>query len=278
LLAARWLFALGRHHQALIEIREAEALRPGSARATICSLLRAQADSAIALRAAPNGKEGAEFLDRAAICLPLQSPAAIEIDTAARERDPELPGPRTRQAKRLLAAGRALDAVDLLRRASDLDENGRRVLAEAYLRGGDPQSAAQAISPLLNARSVPSSVLRTAASIYMKTGDEASLERTVSRLRGQAGGKVKPLAEVEMFLGKLYESHRRYPLALKAYENANRAQESREALVATARVADAMGNRERALLTYRRLCRADGGTGPACASADALAKPADSWP
>lgn len=278
LLAARWLFALGRQDQALIEIREAEALRPGSARTTICSLLRGREDPAIALRAAPSGKEGASFLDRAALCLPLQSPAAIEIDEAARELDSELPGPRTRQARRLLADGRPLDAVDLLRRARSLDQDGQRVLAEAYLRGNDAPAAALAISPLLSARSVPSSVLRTAVSIYMTTGDEASLERAVSRLRGQTGGKSKPLAEVEMFLGKLYESHRRYPLALKAYENANRAHESREALIATARVADAMGNRERALLTYRRLCRADGGEGAACASADALAKPLNSWP
>lgn len=278
LLAARWLFDLGRQDQALIEIREAEALRPGSARATICSLLKRRANPAIALRAAPDGTDGAKFLDRAALCLPLQLPAAIEIDEAARARDPELPGPRTRQARRLLAEGRPLDAVDLLHRARNLDENGQRVLAEAYLRGNDPLSAAQAISPLMSATSAPSSVLRTAASIYATTGDEASLERAVSRLRGQTGGKSKPLADVEMFLGKLYESHRRYPLALKAYENSNRALESRQALIATARVADAMGNRERALLTYRRLCRADGGTGPACASADALAKPTNSWP
>jgi tetratricopeptide (TPR) repeat protein len=208
----------------------------------------------------------------------LQSPAAIEIDEAARELDSELPGPRTRQARRLLADGRPLDAVDLLSSARTLDDGGQLVLAEAYLRADDAHAAALAIAPLVNVRSVRSDVLRTATSIYMTTGDEASLERAVSRLRGQTSGKAKPLADVEMFLGKLYESHRRYPLALRAYENANRALESREALIATARVADAMGNRERALLTYKRLCRADGGEGAACASADALAKPVNSWP
>jgi len=278
LLAARWLFSLGESDQALIEIREAEALRPGSARTTICSLLRQKEDHEIALRAAPPGAGGAKFLDRAALCLPLLSPAAVRIDEAARARDPSLPGPRSRQARRLLAEQRPLDAIDLLRRAPDLDADGQRVLAEAYMQGNDPEAASQTIAPLLNARDLPSSVLRTAASIYMTTGEEGDLQRVVSRLRGQTAGKAKPLAEVELFLGRLYESHQRYAPALRAYEDSNRAHESRQALLAIARVAEAMGNRERALLTYRRLCRSDGNKGAACASAEQLAKPAKSWP
>ncbi len=273
LLAARWLFSLGELDQALIEIREAEALRPGSARTTVCSLLRANEDPAIALRAAPQGLDGAKFLDRAALCLPLQSPAAARIDSAARTHDPNLPGPRSRQAKRLLAEQQPLEAVDLLRRSSDLDSNGQRILAEAYMQGNDPQAAARTIAPLLSASDVPSSVLRTAAAIYVKIGDEESLQRVLSRLRGQTAGKAKSLADLELFVGKLYESQRRYAPALKAYENSHRAEESRQALLAMARVADAMGNRQRALLTYRRLCRSDGGKGAACASAQQLAKP-----
>ncbi len=278
LLAARWLFSLGELDQALIEIREAEALRPGSARATICSLLRSKEDPAIALRAAPEGRLGAKFLDRAALCLALQSPAAVLIDEEARARDPKLTGPRTRQARRLLGAQRPLEAVDLLRRAPDLDPDGQRVLAEAYLLADDPLAAAQAIAPLLSARDVPSSVLRTAASIYLSSGNENDLQRVVSRLRGQTGGKAEPLAEVELYLGKLYESHQRYAPALKAYEDSHRAHESRQALLSVARVADAMGNRGRALLTYRRLCRSDGGKGAACAAAQQLARPLESPP
>jgi tetratricopeptide (TPR) repeat protein len=273
LLAARWLFSLGELDQALIEIREAEALRPGSARTTICALLRADENPAIALRAAPEGLEGAKFLDRAALCLPLQSRAAVRIDEAARERDANLPGPRSRQAARLLAEQRPLEAVDLLRSSDELDPNGRRILAEAYLLADDLEGAAQTVGPLLSAGDVPSSTLRAAASIYVERGDEAELQRVLSRLRGQTGGKVKSLAEVELFVGKLYESQRRYGPALKAYEASHRAHESRQALLAMARVADAMGNRERALLTYRRLCRSDGGKGPACASAQQLAAP-----
>lgn len=278
LLAARWLFSLGETDQALLEIREAEALRPGSAKETICSLLRDAKDPAIALRAAPAGAAGAKFLDRAALCLPLQSPVAIAIDEASRTLDPTLPTPATRQARRLLAEDRPLEAIELLRAVPKLDQEGRRMLAEAHLRGGDPRAAAHTIVPLLTQLKVPSGVLRTAASIYATTGDESDLQGVASRLRGKTAGKAQALADVELFLGQLYEAHHRYAPALKAYEDSARAQESRKALIAIARVAEAMGNRERALLTYRRLCRSDGGKGPACASAKGLERPQEPRP
>jgi tetratricopeptide (TPR) repeat protein len=278
LLAARWLFSIGRMDQGLIEIREAEALFPGSARGTICTLLRARQDPAIALRAAPRGPEGARFLDRAAPCLPLQSPVAIEIDEAARKIDPNLVRPATRQARRLLADGRPLEAIDMLRSLPLLDTTARRILAEAYMEADDPRSAAHAISPVLNRREVSRDVLRTASSIYMALGDDSEIQRLASELRRQTGGKAEPLADVELFLGGLYESHGRYALALKAYEDSNQALESRRALRATARVAEVMGNQERALLTYRRLCRLDGEKGAACAAADQLANPSENWP
>lgn len=271
LLAARWLFSLGELDQALIEIREAEALSPGSARGTICSLLKAHQDPAIALRAAPEGTAGAELLDRAAACLPLRSSVAITIDERARVLDPDLVGPATRQARRLLAADQPLEAVDLLGALPKLDVASQRLLAEAYMRAGDAQSAAHAIAPLINLKKVSATVLRTAASIYMTTGDDSAIQLVASRLRGLTGGRAEPLADVELFLAGLYESHRRYALALKAYDDSNRAKESRQALAAIARVAEEMGHRERAILAYRRLCRFDGGKGTACASAEALA-------
>lgn len=278
LVGARWLFSMGKLDQALLEIREAEALRPGSARSTVCALLVAREDPAVALRAAPAGADGAEFLDRAAVCLPLQSPASIAIDEAARKLDQGLPGPATRQARRLLADQRPIEAIELLQQVPELDVIGRWLLADAYLRTKDPHSAAREIAPLISRRKAPGNVLRTAASIYVKTGDDSQLLRVAALLRGQTGGKAEGLADVELFLGDLYESHRRYALALKAYESSLRANDSREALLSIARVAEAMGNRQRALLTYRRLCRADAGKGEACVAAESLARPVDDWP
>jgi hypothetical protein len=274
LLGARWLFSLGKDDQALIEIREAEALRPGSARATICDLLLERRNPDVALRAAPQGPAGAKLLDRAALCLPLQSHIAIEIDESARKLDPDLVGPANRQARRLVAGKRPLEAAALLSSLPTLDLKARTTLAQAYLLANDPEAAAQAIAPDLKGRDTPSGVLRVAASIYMALGDENELRAVAARLRGQTGGKARALAEVELFLGGLYEAAGRYAHALNAYEDSNRALESRKAMLSIARVAEVMGNRERALLTYRRLCRADGDEGAACASAKALQKPA----
>lgn len=278
LLAARWLFSMGRMDQALLEIREAEARQPGSARATLCQLLRAKQDPAIALRAAPPGPEGAKLLDRAAQCLPLSSTVAAAIDDEARQIDPNLAGPAIRQARRLLAANRPLEAIDRLAKLRQRDAAATRILAEAYMRAGDPEAAAVAIGSLLHRQKISSDVLRTAASVYVAMGDDRKARLVASRLRAQAEGKTEALSDVDFFLGGLYESHQRYAPALKAYEDSNRTLESQRALLAIARVAEALGNRERALLAYKRLCRSDGGKGKACASAEELEKPMEALP
>jgi hypothetical protein len=110
-LAAGWLFPVGKSDQALVELWEAESLPSGSARQTICGLLRQAQDSTIALRTAPRGTAGVQLLDRSARCLPLQSPAAIAVDEKARRLDPNAIGPVTRQARSLLATGRPADAA-----------------------------------------------------------------------------------------------------------------------------------------------------------------------
>jgi tetratricopeptide (TPR) repeat protein len=278
LLAARWLFSIDRVDQALIEIREAEARQPGSARATLCQLLKTKQDPAIALRAAPPGPEGAKLLDRAAQCLPLSSAVAAAIDDHARQIDANLAGPATRQARRLLAANRPLEAIDVLAKLRQRDPSATRIFAEAHMQAGNPEAAAAAIGSLLHRQKISSDILRTAASVYVALGDDRQARLVASRLRAQAEGKTEALSDVDFFLGGLYESHQRYAPALKAYEDSNRTLESQRALVAIARVAEALGNRERALLAYKRLCRSDGGKGKACASAEELAKPVEALP
>jgi len=278
LLAARWLFSKGRMDQALIEIREAEARRPGSGRETICQLLKERSDPQIALRAAPPGEGAAPFLDRAAQCLPLSSPVAIAIDESARDLDPTIAGPTVRQARRLLVANNPRDAIDLLLEANKRDVLAQRILAEAYMRVGDTESAERTIAVFVNQRKVSSDVLRTAVSIYLALGDGAQVRALAAKLRSQTRGKLQELASVERFLGEQYESHERYGLALRAYEDSNRLAEARGTQLSIARVALAMGNRERAILVYRQLCRTDGGQGKACRRAEDLTKPEELGP
>lgn len=261
LLAARWLFSIGKMDQALVELRQAESLQPGSARATICTLLREAQDPAIALRAAPEGPAGVRLLDRSAQCLPLQSPVAVAIDEEARRLDPNAIGPTSRQARRLLAAGRPAEAAELLSSLSELDIGSTKILAEAYLRSDDVGAAEDAIAAVLRRPRLPADVLRTAASIYARSGNDDELDSVASRLRGLTSGKPDALADVEFFLGRLYESNQRPALALSSYQSSLRAKETREALEAVARAASAVGDRQRALSAYRRLCRLDGELG-----------------
>jgi hypothetical protein len=258
LLAARWLFSIGKSDQALVELREAESLQPGSARQTICSLLRQAQDPTIALRTAPGGTAGVQLLDRSARCLPLQSPSAIVIDAEARRLDPDAIGPATRQARRLLASGSPAEAANVLSALPQLDVGSTKILAQAHLRSGDVEAAAGVIGSVLLRPRLPSDVLKTAASIYARAGDDDKLNRVASSLRALTAGKPNALAEVELFLGRLYEENQRLALALSSYQSSFRANETREALKSVARTADAIGDKQRALWAHRRLCRLDG--------------------
>lgn len=258
LLAARWLFSIGKTDQALVELRQAESLQPGSARQTICGLLRQTQEPTIALRTAPEGQAGVRLLDRAAQCLPLQSAVAIAIDEEARRLDPNAIGATSRQARRLLASGRSADAASLLGALPELDVGTTKILAEAHLRSGDVAAAADAIATVLSRPRLPSDVLRTAASIYANARDDGKLDVVASRLRALTAGKRDALAEVELFLGRLYEESQRPAHALRSYQSSLRAKETREALEAVARTAAAIGNEQRARAAHRRLCRLAG--------------------
>ena len=80
----------------------------------------------------------------------------------------------------------------------------------------------------------------------------------------------EPLAEIDLLIGRLYEQAGEYPLALVAYRRASRILESRQTLEAIARVSALSGDVAGAVVVYRRLCRADGGSGEACRTADKL--------
>ena len=78
------------------------------------------------------------------------------------------------------------------------------------------------------------------------------------------------IAEIDMLLGALYEEAGEYPMALVAYRRAGRSGGSRKSLESIARVSALSGDAAGALITYRRLCRADGGVGDACRTAEKL--------
>ncbi len=272
LLAARWMFRANRHDQGLIELRQAEASSRGSTRTTICSILRETQNPEIAFRAAPRGPAGLDFLDRTAGCLPPDSTVGAAIDAALRERDPQLVGPALREAQRSLRKGQADQAIALLGVLREPDDEARRTLAEARLSDGDPEGAEQTIAPLLAQPKVSTAALRTALSIYVALGKDTDVQRIAARQRAQTKSDPRSLAAIDLQLGRLYEAEGRYPLALQAYEDANQAIESVETLNSIAQLALKLGHRDRALLTYRHLCRSEGGVGSYCKRAQDLTK------
>ncbi|MEM7435803.1 MAG: O-antigen ligase family protein [Myxococcota bacterium] len=270
LLAARWLFSIGQTDQALVELRAGESIHPGSMVASVCKLMEHSPDIQVVERVTPEGAAGGLFLDRVSGCVPWTSPLAAEIDARAIERDETLVGPALRQAKRLILQGDDAPAVELLEGLPSLNAAARLVLAQSYLRLADPAKAETWIAPLVQRRRAAPEALRTAIAIQVALRDDDQVRSLASRMRSQTQGRQEPLAEIDLYLGRLYERAGRFPIALAAYRRANRIQESRETLESLARVSAATGDTPGALLVYQRLCRQDGGTGPACRSAQKL--------
>lgn len=270
LLAARWLLSIGRTDQALVELRAGESNHPGSMVASVCALLEEDPRIEIVLRVTPKGEDGALFLDRIAGCLPWTSPLAAAIDAKALDRDPSLSRPALREAKRKLLAGDGAGAIAMLANRPELDTTTRLVLAQAYLKEGEAKRAEETLAPLLQQRRATAETLRTALAIEISIGDEARVRSVASRLRAQALEQGTALAEIDMLLGALYEAAGEYPMALVAYRRAGRSGGSRKSLESIARVSALSGDAAGALITYRRLCRADGGVGDACRTAEKL--------
>ncbi|MGB5809675.1 MAG: hypothetical protein WBG86_04040, partial [Polyangiales bacterium] len=101
-------------------------------------------------------------------------------------------------------------------------------------------------------------------------GEDAAVDPLAARLRSRANGRTEPIAEIDLYIGERYEAAGQMRLALAAYRRANRIAESRRSLEAVARASNATGDTIAAILAYRTLCRKNGGSGPACASAREL--------
>jgi tetratricopeptide (TPR) repeat protein len=210
------------------------------------------------------------FLDRVAGCLPWTTPLAAAIDAKALERDPSLPRPALREAKRELLAGNSAAAIAILRDQPEPDATTRLVLAQAYLQDGEAKTAGETLAPLVQQRRATAETLRTALAIQIALGDDTRVRSLASRLRAQALEQGTPLTDIDMLLGALYEEAGEYPLSLVAYRRASRSGGSRKSLESIARVSALSGDAAGALITYRRLCRADGGVGDACRTAEKL--------
>jgi tetratricopeptide (TPR) repeat protein len=254
-VAAAWvLWSRGANDQALIELRAAESRRLGTGGELLCAVTRRmdaqqiwrhlEGDSST-LRASLGG--------RIAPCL--ASEEGLTLDRLLIEREGPLPSPTTRVAEAAWRAGRSDEALELLDRLLEVDDDAvsARLLRARVVRDTSGARAALDSLPTGPATWAEHSFR---AQLAGETGDEARLQRELSRLRALAAGDPPRLATAWSMAGKIEESRGNLGAATQAFERAARL--DARALVHlqnVARVAERAGQGVRASAARRELCR-----------------------
>lgn len=248
--AARVLARMRAFRQSLLEVREAENRRPGSATEIACALAP-RVDDATLLELAPDDVDG--YLLRVSRCVPADRLATLDsafLDTGA-----ESAAVHGRAARRARAAGDLEGALRHAERARALaPEDASSLVVLAEVRAATDGAAAGL--ELLGSGPAPAEVLRTRARLASQVGDEASFERDLSRLRALAAGRPAALATEWAFAARLEESRGNDGAALVAAERAHQLQPRNDAhLAQVARAAKRAGQLRRAHTANTELCR-----------------------
>ena len=276
-IAAGWLAAEGRTDQALLEIREAESRRPGSAREVLCELLLESPQMEHVERAAPDLDQRAAFLNRVATaCGRLPPELRATIDAAILKDEPTHPGAALREARRLSGSERTDEAIDLLEgavRSNPDDVSLWLAIIRGHLQAGNAVAARsvleRASSQQLDARSMSEAKARVEAGL----GETEAMRATLTQLRGRAAGDPSLIARSFVLEGELEASLGNVDAALAAYEAADAASSVVPALQHAARLALDSGRPSHARRIYQVLCRRDPG-GSACTQEALLSKTA----
>ncbi|MBW1905770.1 MAG: tetratricopeptide repeat protein [Deltaproteobacteria bacterium] len=274
-VAARWLSSEGKIDQALLEIRHAEQRRAGSAYQVTCELLARSPRMDYVLRAAPAQDQRTAFLNRTvSTCGRLPADLRAEIDDAILKADPTHAAAALRAARRLATQGRLNDAVDLLQRSLENNEDNVTLymaLIQSHLQGGNAKEA-QSVLKEAQSRGLDSGALNEAkAHIEAALGETDAMRATLTLLRGQSRGNAALIARSFMLEGELEASLGNIDEALAAYEAADVASPESPALQYAAALALKSERPTHARRLYRTLCRRRP-DGPACAQEARLAK------
>jgi tetratricopeptide (TPR) repeat protein len=280
-IAARWLFAEGKIDQALLEVRLAEQRRAGSAYKALCELLTRFPRMDYVERAAPAQGQRIAFLNRtASTCGGLPAELRAEIDDAILKDDPTHTAAVLREAQRLATQGRSGDAVDLLQRSLENNEDNDRLwiaLIQAHLRAGEAERAQSVLKEAKSGGLGGRSLLEAQARVEAALGQTDEMRATIARLRGQSRGEATLIASSFIFEGELEASLGNIDEALAAYTAADVANPESRALHYAASLALRSGRSTHARRIYRTLCMRKP-EGPACAQEARLAKEPGSEP
>jgi len=254
---ARWLWALGRRDQAMLEIREAAALDPREAVPLTCALLRESPDPVLALRSVPRGATRGEFQDHLAACLGLASPVGVALDEQLASESPALASPRVRQTKRLLRAHSTEDALRTIVPVAEREPNNSSVqeaYGQALLAAGRATEAMTAMREAESRVENPPAVLRVRARAAAAAGDTESMRSAIEELRALALASPSEVASTLRLQGRLEKSLGNNFAALHAFEEAYRIRPDPASLREAAALAERLGDRRRAYHAYSILC------------------------
>jgi tetratricopeptide (TPR) repeat protein len=279
-VAARWLFERGQLDQALLEIREAEKLHPGSAQKVLCEVLARFPLMEHLERAAPGAGLRVPYLDRATACPRLPPELRAEIDAAILLSEPTRAGAVLRQARRLASQKRSDEAKALIERALEHDPDNASLwvaIIRAHLSRGDAEAARSALNDARSRGLGSRSLLEAQARVEAALGQTDQMRAAITRLRGQSRGEVRLVAASFIVEGELEASLGNIDEALAAYAAADVAKPDTPALRYAATLALKSGRPTHARRIYRTLCLRTPG-GPACAQEARLAKEPGSEP
>ncbi|HSN83798.1 MAG TPA: tetratricopeptide repeat protein, partial [Polyangiales bacterium] len=273
-IAADWLETAGQLDQALLEVREAERRRAGSAADVMCRILAKTPKMEHLQRAAPPEDARIGFFNRTVGCRGLSAATIAEIDRLILEESPTHPDASLRESNRLMNTERTTEAVELLERS--LAANPRHVrlwttLMNAHLRNQDASKAMSLVEQASSA-GLDSHLLEEArARIEAALGQTNDMRATITRLRGQSMGDIRKVAATFMLEGELEASLGNVDEALAAYAAADAASPETPGLQRAAELALRSGRSSHARRIYGTLCSRNPG-GPACAQEERLAK------
>ncbi len=267
-VAARWLWRMGRRDQALLELREATQRSPQAAFPFLCQVMAVDPSEDTLLRAAPpSGEPKRATLERATRCPDLDRELLAVIDEVLLSENPDAVAPRLRAMGRRLREGdpsAALALSEEILALEPLHGDAVRLRVDALVAEGRAVAALAELDRLTADGLDREVSARSRAKAAAAAGRDDVFEAASEELRSITAHPSRRLAQSLLFLGELEESRGELAAAIRLYEEANDLDRTTPALRRVLRLSEELGNPLGAFRARQRLCVRAGGEGPHC--------------
>ena len=181
---------------------------------------------------------------------------------------------RARTGHRLLQAGRAAEALELLAASSQSrNESVRITIARAHLALEQYEAALETLAGMERWADSAQQVLRVRATVQASGGDPEGMRATLSQLRGLAAGSSQRIAAAHTLEGVLERNLGNHGRAMSSFQASHRLNPNGPALRHIAALSESLGDTVRAYRAYAELCRRHGPQSAPCSHRDRLSSP-----